>query len=340
MQNKLAKRESPRDSRIRLEAYLNYWLDITAPKQLREKSLERYRGIVENHLIPSRLGQMKIGALGPAVIEQVLVNNSKESARTQQLCLITLRVALAWAVRSKVLDSNPVVGIKPPRFEGAERRVLSLPQAKAFLEAAKGDRLYALYYLALDTGMREGELFALQWENVDLERGVIRVVQTINTATGKMGPPKTAKSRRRIDIGPQTRAVLAAHKERMAREGQRGAFVFPSTRGTALSPPNVRLRSFLPLQLKAEIDPPIRFHDLRHTSATLALEAGAHLKMVSERMGHSSIMVTADLYQHVSETMHLAELANRMDLLLGDKPKGGKRGGQAKSPEKKKARKV
>lgn len=323
---RLRSKKSARDERITLEAFLRVWLDEVVTPTRREWTVRQYKSIIENHLIPSRLGSMKLGDIREVQIQHVLVAASKATPRIQQLCLIVLRRALEQARKWQMLETNPANGVAAPRVVKLELRVLSREQVHRFLEAAKADRLYALFYLALNTGMRQGELFALEWRDLDLETGALKVARTVNTATGNIGPPKTKASRRRIDLGVRARAVLEAHKKRMKLEGYSGPLVFPSSGGSVLSPSNVRIRSLLPIQLAAKIDPPVRFHDLRHTAATRMLAIGTHPKIASERLGHSTIAITMDTYQHVSETMQRG-LADSMDADL-EPPMGGKAGGQ------------
>ncbi len=201
---------------------------------------------------------------------------------------------------------------------------LTADEAKRFLRAAQGDRLYPLYYLALHTGMREGELLALRWRDIDFERGTIHVVRLLKTRT----------ARRQIELLPEDIDVLRRHRETMRREGHEQTHVFISATGTALNPPNFQARSFKPL-LRAAKCPNVRFHDLRHTAATLLLAEGVHPKIVSERLGHATIAITMDLYQHVSPTMQ-REAAVALGRALGENQvvarrayRGGQRGGQA-----------
>ncbi len=344
---RLRRDERPRDRRVILSQFLELWLDDVVKPTLREWTHDSYSKIVKNHLIPSRLGDMALRDLREVQIQHVLVAKGKATPRIQQLCLIVLRRALEQAVKWGMIATNPADGIVAPRVVRRELRVLSPAEARRFLKATEHDRLHALYYLAIDTGMRQGELFALQWNDVDLRARTIRVMRSINTATGTIGPPKTKASRRRVELSTAAVAVLSEHKRRQEAEEYFGALVFPSPGGAPLSPSNVRIRSFLPAQLVAKINPPIRFHDLRHTAATLMLGAGVHPKIVSERLGHATIAITMDTYQHVSPTMQ-REAAAAMGTILSPKPKkrtakGGQNGGTAargrRSREIKKARK-
>ena len=179
------------------------------------------------------------------------------------------------------------------------------------LEAARGHRLEALYMLALSTGMRQGELLALKWDDVDLEGGVLRARRTL-TKTGKVyaiGEPKTKNSRRVIRLSGAAVEALRGHLSRQLGEMERmgslyrpGGLVFATEVGTIINPSNVRNRS-LRLLLKAAGLRPVRFHDLRHTCATLLLSKNVNPKSVSEMLGHASVSITLDVYSHLMPDM-------------------------------------
>lgn len=332
---RLRANSSPRDDRSTLAYFLELWLEDVVKPTKREWTYRSYKSIVDNHLSSSRLASMPLRQIREVQIQHVLIAKSKATVRIQQLCLIVLRRALEQAVKWGMLANNPAAGIAPPRAPHRELRVLSPAEARRFLKAAEADPLYALYYLAIDTGMRQGELYALRWSDIDLQGRSIHVVRSINTATGTLGTPKTRASRRRVALGTAALAVLSGHRTRQRDSAYSGALVFPSPGGSPLSPSNVRIRSFLPLQKAAGIDPPIRFHDLRHTAATLMLGAGVHPKIVSERLGHATIAITMDTYQHVSPSMQRAA-ASAMGAILSPArrqapPKGDKIGGKAAS---------
>ena len=181
---------------------------------------------------------------------------------------------------------------------------LTEEQARRLLETVRGDRLEVLYVLALNTGMRQGELLALKWDDVDLERGVLHVRRTLTHADKAyvLREPKTSKSRRTIRLTASAVTALRAHLSRQLEEMERlsslyqpGGLIFATETGSIIDPSNLRNRSFKPLLEKSGL-PPIRFHDLRHTCATLLLSKGVNAKVVSEMLDHSSISVTLDIY--------------------------------------------
>ena len=214
----------------------------------------------------------------------------------------------------------------PPRRAPYDFRVLSSEQAQTFLRAVKGDRLEALYVLAITTGMREGELFGLRWTDVNLRAGSLRLVRQ----------PKTKSSRRQVLLPRIAVETLTAHETRQAAERNHAGtvwedngLVFPNQVGRPINVSNFLPRDFYPLLERAGL-PRMRFHDLRHSAATLLLELGIHPKVVSEMLGHSRIGITLDLYSHVTATMQ-QQAVTALDDLLGNqlgREHGGQDGGQ------------
>jgi integrase len=203
-------------------------------------------------------------------------------------------------------------------------RALTPEQARQVLSAAEGDLLEAIYMLAITTGIRQGELLALRWPDIDLERGTVRVVATLEQRRGQepvLAQPKTARSRRQVRIGSAAVEALRRHRAAAIETALAGGqpydldgFVFRRLDGKPLSM-SIVLKAWVRLNACAGV-PRVRFHDLRHTAATLLLSRGVHPKIVSELLGHATIAITLDLYSHVTPTMQ-AEAAAVMDELLG-----------------------
>ena len=202
-------------------------------------------------------------------------------------------------------------------------QTLSPEQARQLLDTAAGDRLGALYVLALSTGMRQGELLALHWENLDLDAASLQVRGTLRRVDGGLAvlEPKTAASRRQITM--PAAAVDALRRHRAAQNEERlrigsawhdNDLVFANEIGRPIEPGNLVRRSFQALLAQAGL-PRIRFHDLRHTAATLMLSRGVHSKIAAETLGHSRVGVTLDIYSHVTPTMQ-REAAAAMDEVL------------------------
>ncbi len=185
------------------------------------------------------------------------------------------------------------------------------------------DRNYSLYYLAVVTGMREGELLALKWENVDLENGILSVKFNLKRIPGgglAVGKPKTESSIRSVKLGEDTITVLKEHKRYLEQEAINDywhdeGFIFPSSVGTALDPSNL-LKQFRELLEIAEL-PRIRFHDLRHTAASLMLNNGVDVLVASQRLGHAHPSITLDVYGHLMPSMQ-NKAASIIDALLLD----------------------
>jgi integrase len=233
------------------------------------------------------------------------------SASTVHKVHTILHKALARAVAWQMVPRNVTDAVEPPRPAPREMRPQSPAEARKLLDAAQGDRLEALYVLAATTGMRQGELLALKWQDVDLGNATVSVRRTLTRSGGRytLGEPKTKKSRRSIRLTPRAANVLEQHLERQLSDIQMlgdnyadQGLVFSTDTGTPFNPSNVRQRSFTPLLRKASI-PHIRFHDLRHTCATLLLGKGTHPKLVQELLGHATVAITLDTYSHVMPGM-------------------------------------
>jgi integrase len=245
------------------------------------------------------------------------------AASIKQLHAI-LHKMLKQALRWSVVPRNVADLVTPPRIPKREMHVLSADEARCLLKAARDEPLEALYLLALTTGMRQGELVALCWKDVDLASGSVRVQRTMHVIDGarQFSEPKSASSRRRIELTQTAIAALSRHRARQAEARlfagsawQDNDLVFTNAVGEPIDATNLLRHRFYPLLAKAGL-PKIRFHDLRHTAATLLMSEGIHAKIVSEMLGHSTIAITLDLYSHVTPTMQ-KEAARAMDGLLG-----------------------
>jgi integrase len=190
-------------------------------------------------------------------------------------------------------------------------KTLSPEQARTFLQAADGDPLEALYFLALTTGMRQGELLALHWRDVNLDASSLQVRGSLQRTEGGLTvmEPKTPSSRRQVALTRSAVDTLRQHRVAQTEERLRlgpawedSGLVFCNEAGRPIDATGMVARSFLRLLRRADL-PRIRFHDLRHSAATLLLGQGVHPKIVSEMLGHSQIAITLDLYSHVTPTM-------------------------------------
>ena len=294
-----------------LSAYLERWLSDVVRDTVKENMLENYTYLVRRHIIPE-LGHLRLKDLKTDQVRHLYRKklDSGLSNRTVQLIHTTLRKALQQAVSDGILPRNVCEAVKAPRRVKKEMQILTPEQARKFLKAAKGDRLEALYVLAITTGLREGELLGLRWSDVDLEGGKLQVLRQLTRTKNGLSftPPKRGRSRV-VRLTDTAVAALKAHKA--VQNGERlkagslwkdNGLVFTSNVGTPVDVGNLTYRSFRPLLKRAGL-PQIRIHDLRHTAATLMLGRDVHPKIVQEMLGHSTITQTMDTYSHVLPDM-------------------------------------
>jgi integrase len=305
-------------SRMRLSTLLERWVEDAARPSIRQTTYYSYKGIIKNHIDP-RIGGTTLAILNPIHIQRLYADMERDGVgpRVRQLTHAVLRRALKQALRWGLVARNPCDAIDPPRVPKRQISPLTAEEVQQLLDAAKGDRLYAVYVVAIGTGMRLGEIFGLQWPDVDLKGRAINVQNTLIEINGKLSlaEPKTPKSRRRVDLPQFVVDALTKHRAQSVREGfAKQPWVFCNSTGGPLRRTHFHVNHFKPLLDVADL-PVIRFHDLRHTSATLLLAAGVHPKVVQERLGHSQIGITLDTYSHVVPTMQL-EAASKLDAMM------------------------
>jgi len=306
-----------------LEEFLAQWL-ISYRSSLHPTTSIQYEGIIRLHLIPV-LGHLKLKDLRTDQI-QALYNAETErgtSPRMVQYIHTVLRRALNIALRWGLIGRNPALLFTLPKLKRKEMKTLNDSQVRVFLSAAKGLRHEALFWMAVFTGLREGELFGLKWFDLDWGKKHLRVQRQLQRIQGKgmvFTEPKTKTGKRMIVLSTATIAKLREHLDHQQQERisagdkwQEFDLLFPSTLGTPMDPSNM-YKDFKDTLKKAGL-PDIRFHDLRHTAATLMLIQGTHPKIVQERLGHSNISLTMDTYSHVLPSMQ-EEAAEKMDELL------------------------
>jgi integrase len=297
---------------ITIGEYLDVWLKRSVYGSVRQSTYDRDTNLVNNHIKPV-LGSLKLKKLNSAHVQNFYRNrlDTGLSASTVRKIHDILRRGLAQAVDWHLTQRNVADVVKPPRPVPKEIVALSTDETRRLLDAAAEDRLEALYVLAVHTGMRQGEMLALRWQDVDIENAVLSVRRTLTRRGGKVafGEPKTKKSRRSIRLTPQAVDALRAHLERQLRDMeilgdhyQDQGLIFTTDTGAPINPSNLRQRSFTPLLKRAGL-PHMRFHDLRHTCATLLLSRGVHPKFVQELLGHATIAITLDTYSHVMPSM-------------------------------------
>jgi integrase len=305
--------------RLTVAKFLTQWLESSVKPTVRVTTFDSYKRAVEKHINPI-LGGLQLAKLAPAAVQAMVgkLEANGKGTDTRRIARIVLHRACKQALRWGMIPRNPVDAVEAPRVARREMHVWTTEQAQAFLGAAKGDRLEALYVVALDSGMRLGELLGLQWAAIDLQADnpYLMVKSTLQEVGGilALAEPKTSKSRRRIALSRVAIDALWDHKRRALAAGQADGFVFRDSRGGPLRRSHFHANQFKPLLKRAKV-PAIRFHDLRHTMGSAWLAANVHPKVVQERLGHSTISVTMDIYSHVLPTMH-QEAADHMGKLL------------------------
>ncbi len=317
---KLSKALADREGGLTFDAgnltvgdYLARWLSDSVRGTVRISTFERHEQIIRAHLAPA-FGRVKLKAVTPAHVRSLHREklDSGLAPATVRKIHSTLHKALSQAVADGLIPRN-AADVKAPRPAPDEMRPLSEAEARTFLDAAReaGDRFEALYVLAITTGLRRGELLGLRWDDADLDRGTLRVGRALVREGGRyvVGETKTRRGRRQVNLTPRTVAALKAHRKRQLEQRVRLAglyedhgLIFSSENGTPLNPENLVKRSFKPLLKRAGL-PEIRFHDLRHTCATLLLGRGVHPKIVQELLGHATIAMTLDTYSHYLPSM-------------------------------------
>jgi integrase len=219
---------------------------------------------------------------------------------------------------------NPALFAPPPTPRRGELRTWTAEELRQFLDSVRDDRLYAAWRVAALTGMRRGEVLGLRWADLDLDAGWLAVRQTLVVVENhfEISEPKTTRGHRQLALDPETIMALRSHRKNQAAERlaagpawTTSALVFTRQDGTPLHPEHVRRLFDRHLQ-RAGL-PRIRFHDLRHTHATLALQAGVHPKVVSERLGHTTVAMTLDVYSHAIPAMQQEAATIVADLLTG-----------------------
>jgi integrase len=291
-------------------AFLETWLSGVA-RRVRPKTFERYRQIVRLHLVP-RLGRIPLAQLMPAHVEAAMNQAQDEGASPQSAAhhRAVLRGALNVAMRDSLVGRNVAALAAPPRIPEHEVRALSRGDARALLEAVRGDRLEALFTVALALGLRQGEALALRWTDINLDDGALTVQRSLQRVNGEwcFVEPKTTRSRRTIPLPGPVTAALREHRARQLQERLRlgpawqgetwGDLVFADEAGCPLSGFHVS-RRFKGLLRVAGI-PAMRYHDLRHGAASLMAAQGVPARVCMELLGHSQISTTMNIYAHVA----------------------------------------
>lgn len=318
-------------ARLTVENWMRQWLE-QAKLRLAAKTHYRYVQLVESYIIPN-LGQVELTNLKPLHIQRMyaqLLEGGRRDGRPGGLSSTTVRhihallhSALKVAVKLQVMRHNPADAVDAPKMSHPEPQVFTEEQVARMLEAARETPHYVPLLLAVTTGMRRGEIYGLRWQDVDLDEGVITVRQTV-AYTPKDGiffkEPKTSSSRRQIALPRMAVDALKTYRlEQMKRKLQLGPqytdldLVFDRGDGQPRHPDT--LSSWLPEFLERIGLPRLTVHQLRHTHASLLLRLGVNPKIVQERLGHSSIDVTMDIYSHLMPGMQ-EQAASKLDAVI------------------------
>ncbi|MFC1915532.1 tyrosine-type recombinase/integrase [Chloroflexota bacterium] len=304
-------------TKLTVKEILEQWLDGYCKTNCSMRTCDGYEGVAKLHLIPV-LGHVLLKDLRPQLIQSHCGTLCKTlSPRTVVHVHRVLSQALKWAVRQNYVGRNPCELVDVPRTEKTTMSTLSAFEVGVLLEEAKDSYYYPTIYTAVSTGLRRNELLALRWRDIDLDLLSISVSRTLYKGRGRVEfkEPKTKYSRRRVAMTPKLALFLKSYKterEWMSMPVALDDLVFGDVDGTPLDPSTVT-HNFGRMIKRAGLN--ARFHDLRHTYATLMLAAGVHAKIVSEALGHSTVAITLDIYSHVTPGLQEAA-AKQLDSLL------------------------
>ena len=291
-------------------AWMDEWFENYAKIKVRPSSHQTYRGYIDNHIKPNigklpleKLTSLELQKLYKKLLTSGRIERVESKGQPKGLSPKTVRnihqiiaSAMKLAEEQKIISIDPTEGCALPKLEHREMKTLPVEQLTSFLREAKDSGVFEMYYVELATGLRRGELLGLKWEDIDLERGDLQVKRQIARIDGEVveAPLKTKNAYRTLPLAEDTIGVLKAQKKKTGDS----PWVFPSPTGGPISPDSVL--HMLYRVLKRAGLPRVRFHDLRHTFATLALQNGVDVKTVSGMLGHFSAGFTLDTYAHVT----------------------------------------
>jgi integrase len=301
--------------------FLNDWLE-NKKHSIKQQTHYNYVMIANKHIIPE-MGHLNVQQITAVVIQKFvnsLCSNSLTSAYIKKI-IDVLNGSLKKAKRLGIISNNPVELIERPRISKKEMKVWDVQEVEKFLSAAQNDRLYIAFLLAITTGMRQGEILGLRWKDIDFDNNTLSVRQTLSHDGKTLTPEaKTKSSLRTIHLPNHVLTALKKHRNNIRQEKLKMGeqykdhdLVVCTSVGTPVSPRNLN-RTWYRLIEQSGVTQ-IRFHDLRHTHATLLLKEGIHVKVVAERLGHSNTRMTLDTYSHVQPNMQ-EEAANAINKLL------------------------
>jgi len=310
-------------SKIPLSKFLDEWL-IVARTSVRPNTGDQYTQIVHQHINP-HLGEILLRDLTPHHIQNLYTKKLAKdiSPRTTRLIHAVIHNALNHALKIGLVVRNVSDAVTLPKVARKEMKTLDDYQVRQLLQAADGTRMQVLFWIAVTTGLRQGELLGLKWSDLDWQTRRLQIQRQVQRRKGKglvFCDPKSASGRRVISLGEKTIEILRGHREKQLMEQivagdkwKENDLIFPSPIGTPQDCANV-LKAYKKCLEKAGL-PNLRFHDLRHTAATLMLQQEINPKVVQERLGHSDISLTLNTYSHVLPSMQ-EKAAEKMDELF------------------------
>lgn len=308
-------------SRMSLDSYLDHWLETAVKPRVRTRTYEDYKGLAKRY-VRGPLGDRLLTQITPALLQGLYSDllNRPLAPRTVRYCHTVLHNALSQAVKWRMLPQNPALYVDLPRKQHREMHAMTEAEAGRFLAAASSEEDHALLALLLTTGLRPSEALGLKWSDYDPRTGVLSVARVVTRPAGggwKFEAPKTPRSRRSFEVPGGLVLLLEAHRAK-PRDGRHG-LMFPNVDGEPLFIQNLSSRVYKRVLKRAGLPDTFRLYDLRHTCATLLLLAGVHPKVVSDRLGHSSISETMDTYSHIIPGMQ-REASDRLDAMLFKAP--------------------
>jgi integrase len=320
--------------KIMLDEYLASWVE-SKTESLKQTTLVGYTTAIAH--ICRHLGKVRLQALRPAQVQNMYSQLRKSTTDRRGKTADglknglhhihrVLRAALNDAVKMDLIALSPLQKLNAPTVQRVERQVWTPEQAGTFLETAKHNRVFALFWLALSTGMRRGELLGLHWADIDFAGAMLQIRRNFTTVGGKtiVSSTKTHRSTRAIALSPEDIAVLQDHhaaqeaEREIASVWQKPEYVFTTHIGTPINPAN--LSKIYKTLVRQSGVPDIRFHDLRHSNASLAALQNISPKVLSERLGHSTVTFTMATYQHTYHQQH-QEAARSLSAVLSGKKK-------------------
>ena len=307
-----------------VSTWMDTWFENVAKIKVRPSSHQTYKGYIDNHIKPN-IGKIPLEKLTTMDLQKfyrkLLTKGRVErieakdqpkglSAKTVRNINQVISSAMDLAVAQKIILTNPTNACELPKVEHKEMQTVPVELLSAFLEEAKRSGVHEMYYIELATGLRRGELLGLKWQDIDWKNGIIKVRRQVARVDGQIveAPLKTKNSYRAVTISQQAIEVLKKQKTKTNDQ-----YVFPSPNGGPISPDSVN--NMLKRVLERAGIPKVRFHDLRHTFATIALQNGVDIKTVSGMLGHFSAGFTLDTYAHVTTSAQKEAAATMGNIL-------------------------